>query len=152
MSLKLKMKKEKTKPVTKKIENPDSIPNSKDANFSKALYRIHKRVHPDLAISSKAITGMNTIVNHLFHKLAAEASRLSPKANPIWTLSTDDVQTAVRLMIPGELCKNSVDAGTKAFAAHSASDSASITNDQNLMCILTAGLHASGLPGDTKKS
>ncbi|KAI1710944.1 core histone h2A/H2B/H3/H4 domain-containing protein [Ditylenchus destructor] len=157
----------------------------KNKDSKTSLYRIHKRVHPELAISSKAIGVMNSIVNHLFHKLAAEASRLSHKGDPVWTLSTDNVQMAVRLMLPGNLCKNAIDAGTKALALHSVSDSGSITDesqstlgnlpeavriwwedpgtseecntdgtsitdDQNLRCILTAGLPAGKVK--TKKS
>ncbi|MCP4117380.1 MAG: hypothetical protein GY737_18695, partial [Desulfobacteraceae bacterium] len=40
------------------------------------IYKVLKQVHPDTGISSKAMSIMNSFVNDLFERIAAEASRL----------------------------------------------------------------------------
>lgn len=72
-----------------------------------------KQVHPDLAISSSAMSIMNSFINDLFERLAAEAMRLC-QYNKRNTLSARDIQTATRLVLPGELAKHGVSEGTKA--------------------------------------
>merc|ERR1712154_680903 len=41
------------------------------------IYKVLKQVHPDTGISSKAMSIMNSFVNDIFERIAAEASRLS---------------------------------------------------------------------------
>ena len=41
------------------------------------IYKVLKQVHPDTGISSKAMSIMNSFVNDLFERIAAEASRLA---------------------------------------------------------------------------
>ncbi|KAI2807068.1 hypothetical protein BLOT_009030 [Blomia tropicalis] len=72
-----------------------------------------KQVHPDTGISSKAMSIMNSFVNDIFERIAAEASRLS-HYNKRTTITSREVQTAVRLLLPGELAKHAVSEGTKA--------------------------------------
>ncbi|XP_026475806.1 histone H2B-like [Ctenocephalides felis] len=40
------------------------------------IYKVLKQVHPDTGISSKAMSIMNSFVNDIFERIAAEASRL----------------------------------------------------------------------------
>ena len=56
---------------------------------------------------------MNSFVNDLFERIAGEAGKLS-RYNKKATLSSREVQTAVRLVLPGELAKHAVSEGTKA--------------------------------------
>ena len=41
------------------------------------IYKVLKQVHPDTGISSKAMSIMNSFVNDLFERIAAEASKLA---------------------------------------------------------------------------
>lgn len=89
-------------------------------SFSMYIYKVLKQVHPDTGISSKAMSIMNSFVNDLFEKIAAEASRLSAH-NKKRTVSSREVQTAVRLLLPGELAKHAVSEGTKAVTKYTSS-------------------------------
>ncbi|KAD2392781.1 hypothetical protein E3N88_39758 [Mikania micrantha] len=77
------------------------------------IFKVLKQVHPDIGISGKAMGIMNSFINDIFEKLAQEASRLA-RYNKKNTLSSREIQTAVRLVLPGELAKHAVSEGTKA--------------------------------------
>ncbi|RRT41975.1 hypothetical protein B296_00041241 [Ensete ventricosum] len=77
------------------------------------IFKVLKQVHPDIGISSKAMSIMNSFINDIFEKLAAEASRLA-RYNKKPTITSREVQTSVRLVLPGELAKHAVSEGTKA--------------------------------------
>uniref|UniRef100_A0A914PCG3 Histone H2B n=1 Tax=Panagrolaimus davidi TaxID=227884 RepID=A0A914PCG3_9BILA len=62
---------------------------------------------------------LNSFVNDLFERFAAEASRLT-KYNKRSTISSREIQTAVRLILPGELSKHAVSEGTKAVTKYTA--------------------------------
>ena len=81
------------------------------------IYRVLKQVHPDVGISTKAMSIMNSFVNDLFEKVASEASRLTKNK----TLSSREIQTSVRLLLPGELAKHAVSEGTKAVTKYTSS-------------------------------
>ena len=84
------------------------------------IYKVLKQVHPDTGISSKAMSIMNSFVNDLFERIAAEASRLA-HYNKRSTITSREIQTAVRLLLPGELAKHAVSAGTKAVTKYTSS-------------------------------
>jgi histone H2B len=60
---------------------------------------------------------MNSFVNDSFDRLAAEAIKLS-RYNERATLTSKEIQTAVRLLLPGELAKHAVSEGTKAVTKY----------------------------------
>ena len=84
------------------------------------IYKVLKQVHPDTGISSKAMSIMNSFVNDIFERIAAEASRLS-HYNKRSTITSREIQTAVRLLLPGELAKHAVSEGTKAVTKYTSS-------------------------------
>ena len=84
------------------------------------IYKVLKQVHPDTGISSKAMSIMNSFVNDLFERIAAEASRLA-QYNKRSTITSREVQTSVRLLLPGELAKHAVSEGTKAVTKYTSS-------------------------------
>ena len=84
------------------------------------IYRVLKQVHPDVGISTKAMSIMNSFVNDIFERIASEASRLSLQ-NKKKTISSREIQTAVRLLLPGELAKHAVSEGTKAVTKYTSS-------------------------------
>ncbi|KAG7465692.1 hypothetical protein MATL_G00156230 [Megalops atlanticus] len=79
-----------------------------------------KQVHPDTGISAKAMKIMNSFVNDIFERIAGEASRLT-HYNKHHTITSREIQTAVRLLLPGELAKHAVSEGTKAVTKYTSS-------------------------------
>jgi len=84
------------------------------------IYNVLKQVHPDVGISSKAMSIMNSFVNDVFERIAGEAQRLA-QYNKKHTISSREIQTAVRLLLPGELAKHAVSEGTKAVTKYTSS-------------------------------
>ena len=84
------------------------------------IYKVLKQVHPDTGISSKAMGIMNSFVNDIFERIAAESSRLA-HYNKKSTISSREIQTAIRLLLPGELAKHAVSEGTKAVTKYTSS-------------------------------
>ena len=78
-----------------------------------ALSRFRTKVHPDTGISKKGMSIMNSFINDIFERIALEASKLC-RYSKKKTLSSREIQTSVRLMLPGELSKHAVSEGTKA--------------------------------------
>ncbi|KAJ1345967.1 hypothetical protein KIN20_000611 [Parelaphostrongylus tenuis] len=89
-------------------------------SYSVYIYRVLKQVHPDTGVTSKAMSIMNSFVNDVFERIAAEASRLAHynKRSTIWSR---EIRTAVRLILPGELAKHAVSEGTKALTKYTSS-------------------------------
>ena len=84
------------------------------------IYKVLKQVHPDTGISSKAMGIMNSFVNDIFERIATESSRLA-HYNKKSTISSREIQTAIRLLLPGELAKHAVSEGTKAVTKYTSS-------------------------------
>jgi histone H2B len=63
---------------------------------------------------------MNSFVNDIFERIAMEAGRLA-RYNKRQTITSREIQTAVRLLLPGELAKHAVSEGTKAVTKYNAS-------------------------------
>jgi len=61
---------------------------------------------------------MNSFINDVFDRLCLESGKLVGN-NKKHTLSSREVQTAVRLLLPGELAKHAVSEGTKAVTKYS---------------------------------
>jgi len=93
------------------------IKRRRKETYSIYIYKVLKQVHPDTGISSKAMSIMNSFVNDIFERIAAESSRLS-HYNKRSTISSREIQTAVRLLLPGELAKHAVSEGTKAVTKY----------------------------------
>ena len=67
------------------------------------IYKVLKQVHPETGISKRVCT---------------EAGKLA-RYNKKKTLSSREVQSAIRLVLPGELAKHAVSEGTKAVTKFS---------------------------------
>lgn len=77
------------------------------------IYRVLKEVHPDVGISKQGMQVMQTFAVDMFDRIMVEASRLCRIGSKA-TLSSREIQTAVRLLMPGELSRHAVTEGTKA--------------------------------------
>jgi histone H2B len=84
------------------------------------LYKVLKQVHPDTGVSRRSMSILNSFVGDVFERVASEAGRLV-RYNGKATLSSREIQTAVRLVLPGELAKHAVSEGTKAVTKYSSS-------------------------------
>ena len=106
----------------KNISKGDKKARRKKRKESYAIYifKVLKQVHPDTGVSSKAMSIMNSFVNDIFERIAAEASRLA-HYNKRSTITSREIQTAVRLLLPGELAKHAVSEGTKAVTKYTSS-------------------------------
>ncbi|KAB1671668.1 hypothetical protein FNE72_29095 [Klebsiella pneumoniae] len=88
--------------------------------YSSYIYKVLKQVHPDTGISNRAMLILNSFVNDIFERVATEASKLAAY-NKKSTISSREIQTSVRLILPGELAKHAVSEGTKAVTKYSSS-------------------------------
>jgi len=88
--------------------------------YSSYIYKVLKQVHPDTGISNKAMSILNSFVNDIFERISGEASKLAAY-NKRSTISSREIQTAVRLILPGELAKHAVSEGTKAVTKYTSS-------------------------------
>ena len=79
----------------------------------KSTMQVLKQVHPDTGISSKAMSILNSFIADIFDKIATETATLA-RYNKKPTVTSREIQTAVRLILPGELAKHAVSEGTKA--------------------------------------
>uniref|UniRef100_A0A8U7ML20 Histone H2B n=1 Tax=Corvus moneduloides TaxID=1196302 RepID=A0A8U7ML20_CORMO len=114
-------KKGSKKAVTKTQKKGDKKRHkSRKESYSIYVYKVLKQVHPDTGISSKAMGIMNSFVNDIFERIAGEASRLA-HYNKRSTITSREIQTAVRLLLPGELAKHAVSEGTKAVTKYTSS-------------------------------
>merc|ERR1712238_636003 len=82
-------------------------------SYSTYIYKVLKQVHPDTGISKKGMSIMNSFITDIFERIAGEAGKLATN-NKKATLSSHEIKTAVRLMLPGELANHAESAGTKA--------------------------------------
>jgi histone H2B len=89
-------------------------------SYSSYIYKVLKQVHHETGISKRGMSIMNSFINDIFERIASEASRLA-RYNKKSTLSSREIQTAVRLMLPGELAKHAVSEGTKAVTKFTSS-------------------------------
>ncbi|KAM4025505.1 LOW QUALITY PROTEIN: uncharacterized protein ACNLHF_025986 [Anomaloglossus baeobatrachus] len=90
---------------------------SRKESYAIYVYKVLKQVHPDTGISSKAMGIMNCFVGDIFERISGEASRLA-HYNKRHTITSREIQTAVRLLLPGELAKHAVSEGTKAVTKY----------------------------------
>lgn len=86
-------------------------------SYASYIYKVLKQVHPETGISKKGMSVMNSFINDIFERIAAEAGKLA-RYNGRSTLTSREIQTAVRLTLPGELAKHAVSEGTKAVTKY----------------------------------
>ena len=108
------------KKAAKTAKKAGSKSKKRVESYSSYIYKVLKQVHPETGISKKGISILNSFVNDIFDRIAIEASKLA-RYNKKATLSSREVQTAVRLLLPGELAKHAVSEGTKAVTKFTSS-------------------------------
>ena len=105
------------KKVIAKTKSPKKegkkVHRKRSETFSSYIMKVLKQVHPKIGVSKKSMAILNSLVSDTFERVATEAGKLCRYSNK-GTLSSREVQTAVRLVLPGELAKHAVSEGTKA--------------------------------------
>ena len=91
----------------KKVLRPRNV------SFTTFIYKVLKQVHPDTGISNFAMNIMNAFVSDMLTRVVTEAISLLEMGGRN-TVDSREIQTAVRLILPGELAKHAVSEGTKA--------------------------------------
>eukprot|EP01026_Neomeris_dumetosa_P050705 TRINITY_DN4451_c0_g1_i10.p1 TRINITY_DN4451_c0_g1~~TRINITY_DN4451_c0_g1_i10.p1 ORF type:complete len:1021 (+),score=170.89 TRINITY_DN4451_c0_g1_i10:42-3065(+) len=104
-----------------RIYSKNSQPKTQSQCFEKYIYKVLKQKFPQMEISQKAMAMMNQIVVHEQQKIANEASKLS-RYNRISMLGSSEIQTAVRLLFPGQLAIHAVQEGNKAIRMFARND------------------------------
>ena len=97
----------------KKVKSETHRKKRRIETFSIYIYKVLKQVHPETGISKKAMNIMNSFINDTFDRIAMESSKLV-RYNKRRTLSSREIQTSVKLLLPGELAKHAISEGTKA--------------------------------------
>ncbi len=82
-------------------------------NFSKYILKVLKSVHNDVGISKGSMIVMNGFIKDLFEQISLEASKLV-RNSKVHTLSAKEIQSSVKLLLPGELARHAIIEGTKA--------------------------------------
>ena len=84
-------------------------------SFDRYIHKTLKQVHKDCGFSNKGMKVVASFVQDLFERLTNEAAALT-RYSKTQTMSSRDIQTAVRLTLPAELAKHAMAEGTKAVA------------------------------------
>ena len=110
------LKSGKKKSVSKKeVKAQKSHKRRRHETFSVYIYKVLKQVHNDTGISKRSMSIMNSFVYDLFDRIALEAAKLV-RYNKKHTLTAREIQSAVKLLIPGELAKHAIVEGAKAIS------------------------------------
>ena len=108
------------KKVAKKSAPMEKKRRKAVVSYKTYIFKVMKQVHPETRISKKSMTIINNFVEDTFEKIASEASKLC-RMHKRATMSSRDVQSAIRLVLPGELAKHAVSEGTKAVTKFTSS-------------------------------
>ncbi|CAD7953798.1 unnamed protein product [Amoebophrya sp. A25] len=114
-------KKEKVIKPVKKTGGKGKKRAATRESWNSYIHKVLKSVHDDnCTLSSKAMVVLDSFAHDLFDRLSREAIKLL-RINNKKTLTSMEVQTAARLVLPGDLCKHAIQDGTKAVAKYSQS-------------------------------
>lgn len=86
-------------------------------DFRTYIYKVLKQVHPDTGATKACMNEMNSIIFHVGQAIADQAEKLADEGGKK-TISSQVIQTAVRMVLPKELAKHAVSEGTKAVTKY----------------------------------
>ncbi|XP_052519211.1 late histone H2B.L4-like [Budorcas taxicolor] len=87
------------------------------SSFATYFPRVLRQVHTGLSLSRESVNILDSFVKDMFERIAEEAGSLA-HCNRRCTIMTEDIQTAVRLLLPGELGKYAVSEATKSVTRY----------------------------------
>ena len=91
-----------------------AISVKEDGAFNTYIYRVLQEVTPDSSISKKAMSTLNQMMADKFDKIMCEARDLCNHTKKS-TIGSREVESAVKLLVPGELGKHAVTQGKRAL-------------------------------------
>ena len=97
---------------SKKKTTKKALPKGQ-VDFRGYIYKVLKQVHPDKGITQVAKDELNAWLLYIGQAIAKKAVAIAYGAKK-QTVSSREIQAAVRLVIPGALAKHAVSEGTKA--------------------------------------
>ncbi|XP_053449968.1 histone H2B subacrosomal variant-like [Nycticebus coucang] len=89
-------------------------------NYALYISRVLKEVVPQRGISSRTLDIMNTLINDIFERIAMQACNLMCLRSRC-TLTPEDIQKAVYLLLPKKLAKFAVAFGNEAVQRYARS-------------------------------
>lgn len=107
------------KTASKQPSTPFSRRNrrKRTETFTLYIFKLLKQIcvttRENMGMNKKAMSIVNSFINDIFDRIATEATRLM-RLNKKRTLSSREIQTSVKLLIPGELGKTAVSEGRQA--------------------------------------
>ena len=104
-----------TSQLTQYSSKMESARSLSKMDYSQSIFLTLKALHPKLAISSKSIWVINSLLNAIAEILATTAAKLSKKKE----LSCREIQAAVRRMFPGNLARLAIHAGLNSVVSES---------------------------------
>ncbi|CAG9330861.1 unnamed protein product [Blepharisma stoltei] len=106
-----------------KVETQTQKKSSKPKSNSFVIYihRLLKQVHPDISISKKSMNIMSSFVEDLFERLSTESANIS-KYTGKKTITSREVLTGIKLLLPGELGSHAQKEAEKALSKYESSE------------------------------
>uniref|UniRef100_A0A8C8YKU0 Core Histone H2A/H2B/H3 domain-containing protein n=1 Tax=Prolemur simus TaxID=1328070 RepID=A0A8C8YKU0_PROSS len=89
-------------------------------SFATYFHRVLKQVHNCLSLSQASVNVMDSLVHDIFERLAVEAGQLA-RYTKRSTITTREIQTAVRLVLPGNIGRHAVSWANKAVLRYTRS-------------------------------
>lgn len=89
-------------------------------SFSLYIFKVLKSIANDIGISKKGMDVLNSLVTDMFERVALEGSKLV-RYNKKKTLSSQDIHTAVKLILPADLGSHAIMEASKAIAKFNSS-------------------------------
>ncbi|XP_032613273.1 histone H2B type W-T [Hylobates moloch] len=87
--------------------------NCRGDSFATYFHQVLKQVHQGLSLSREAVSVMDSLVHDILGRIATEAGHLA-RSTKRQTITTWEIRTAVRLLLPGEMGKLAESKATKA--------------------------------------
>lgn len=103
----------------KKAKRTRHQPMAANFNISYAtyIYKVLKQVHPDTGMSGPAMNQIQSLIGYFASRILNAANALL-RVSGKHTITSREIQAAVRLVLPGELAKHAVSEGTKAVTKY----------------------------------
>ena len=86
--------------------------DSSNQSFKIYILRVLKMTAPEGSIGKKAMSIMDSCISDIFENICHEASKLV-RYHKKKTLTAKEIQSAVKLLFPGELAKHAITEGAK---------------------------------------
>lgn len=110
--------KKKKDVIEKPIAKTKKTKKKNYQSFSIYLFKLLRSVTKDhFGISRPSMMIMNNFVNDMLEQIASEAGKLASKSKKR-TMGSREIQTAVKLLVPGELAKHANIESVKAMAMY----------------------------------